>query len=349
MSLELLFSFLGLGVLVWRTKPWRTPRATSPLVIAETLPAMVSIIVPCRNEEKNIARFLRAVDAFTLKAEIIVVDDGSSDRTFEVALKSRVARVIKAPAKPEGWVGKSWACHHGALVARGQILLFTDADTCHRADSLQKALSFFKEQQADLISCPPHHACENLFEKALGLFHVLPLIATAFLEKPKVNRLYSIGQYLMIDRRAYDRIGGHEELKDSLTEDIDMAQAVCANGLRYAVYPDANLYDVQMYRTAKEFWIGWKRLLRLGMRKASPVAFVEIVLVFHLFWDFSLATLAGLFALAWIQRQHGNFSAWGVLLAPISIVLFTLMSIIGLAETLLNRKVVWRERSYLRP
>ncbi|WP_413569023.1 glycosyltransferase [Bdellovibrio sp. HCB117] len=308
---------------------------------------LVSIIVPCRNEEHNIGPLLQSLQRLSgVQAEILVVDDSSTDKTFEVAARENV-RVLKAPPKPEGWVGKSWACAYGAQLAQGDYFLFTDADTRHRPDSLSQALGFLLQEKADLISAPPHHRCLNWWEQGLGLFHLLPLIAAGFPQSKGTSRIYAIGQYLLISKAAYNSIGGHEALRSSLTEDIDMAKRVLEKGLKYRIFPKTSLYEVQMYDTAKEFWRGWIRLLRLGMKKVSFAAFLEITLVYCLFFQFTWMTVVGLLFLGFIQRQHGRFSWWGVLLAPLSLILFAVISMAGVLETLRKKKVTWQERDYV--
>lgn len=343
MTIELFLSFAGLFVLLWRTQPWRRDR--TPRLDRSAMPT-VSIIVPCRNEEANVIPLLRSLQAMEgIEPEFIIVDDGSSDQTVTKATAMGV-RVLQAPERPSGWIGKSWACWQGAHAARGQVLLFTDADTRHAPDSLLRAVSFMKDKDAQLISAPPFHLCENKFEKWLGLFHILPMVAAAINECRNPRRLYAIGQYLLISREAYFQVGGHERVRASLAEDIDLARAVLENSLRYSIFPEAGLYQVQMYASWSDFWRGWKRLLRIGMRKVSFASFVEVVLVFHLFFHFSIAMLLGIGVLIWIQRRNGKFSLFGAPLAVLSLAVFTILSLMAAWESLWKKEIVWRERAY---
>lgn len=342
--LDLLLSLAGLFVLLFRT---RAARPRSPGSDFDKSP-LVSIIVPCRNEELNIGPLLLSLKALSgVQTEILVIDDCSTDKTFEAAASIENIRVLRAPPKPEGWVGKSWACAFGAKVAQGDYFLFTDADTRHRSDSLLQSLKFLLHEKAELVSAPPYHQCLNWWERGLGLFHLLPLVAAGFPQTKSANRIYAIGQYLLISKAAYVTIGGHEALRSSLTEDIDMAKAVCDKGFKYRLFSKASLYEVQMYDTYKEFWQGWTRLLRLGMKKVSFAAFLEITLVYCLFFQFTWVSVAGLLYLGFIQRQHGRFSWWGVLLAPLSLVLFAAVSVAGLLDTLRKKKVTWQGRDYV--
>ncbi len=341
---DVLFYVAGLLVFLWRTRPWMKVKSAEAQYVSDRL---VSIIVPCRNEEDNVLPLVESLKALVgVRTEIIVVDDQSADRTFERASQSG-AIAIQAPEKPEGWVGKSWACFQGAQVARGDFILFTDADTRHRPNSLGSALSYLVSKEADLLSAPPFHRCLNWWERSLGLFHVLPLVAARFPCSNKTERLYAIGQYLLFSKEAYFRAGGHRAVNSSLTEDIDLAKNILQSNQHYVVYPEANLYEVQMYDNARQFWEGWKRLLRLGMKKVSFFAFLEVTLMFYIFSQFSWLALLGLAVLAYVQRKHGDFAMWGALLAPLSLVLFALLSLAGLLETIKKKSIVWQGRDYV--
>lgn len=342
--LEMTFSVLGLAVLIYRTLPWgRLKVGAMPSNDRD----LVSIIVPCRNEEANVVPLIRSLKNLAgLQTEIIIVDDQSVDRTAELAAKEDVI-LIRSATKPEGWVGKSWACAQGAKVARGDFLLFTDADTLHRPRSLVSALSFMQSKKADLISAPPFHQCRSWWERGLGLFHLLPLVATGFPHHKRKQRLYAIGQYLLFSRRAYEASGGHESVRGSLVEDIDLAKKILSFEFSYSIYPQADLYEVQMYDGFQDFWNGWKRLLRLGMKTVSVSAFVEITLIFVLFFQFNLMSLFAVIILAVLQRAHGAFALWGAILAPASLVLFALLSLTGKIDQIRNRKIVWQGREYV--
>ena len=350
MDFGIVLSLLGLIVLLYRLKPWERAQA----VAVDGASDLISIIVPCRNEEKNLPRLLDSLKALTsANFEILVVDDDSSDATYAVA-ESLGAKVLRAGPKPDGWVGKSWACWQGARVASGRYFLFTDADTEHRPGSLAQAMSFLRKGRHDLISAPPYHLCESGWDRLLGTFHLLPLIATAFRHEPSAARLFSIGQYLLFSREAYFQVGGHERIKQSLVEDIDIAKIVVASGLSYGVYPAPTLYGVQMYSTPASFWVGWRRLLRLGFKRTPPLAVLELICVFQLLLFGLLFSppaafaffLVGLFSIALSQRKSGNFSSWAVVLAPLNVALFIALSGAALVEVLMRRDVQWHGRVY---
>lgn len=346
----LVFSGLGLAILVYRLGLRPAKKATAPLAAWPR----VSIIVPARDEQKNLPALLPSLKVLDYpNFEIVVVDDSSADRTAEVAQSFGVL-VVSAGPKPEGWVGKSWACARGANEASGELLLFTDADTIHSPSSLKTATALLRNQDAGLLSAPPFHLAPTRWEKVIGLFQLFPLILTAYRHSPKPNRKYSIGQYLLFDREVYERIGGHTALASSLTEDIDLGQAVLEANERFVVHPAADLYSVRMFESFDGFTKGWTRLLRLGMGKSNVQSVVELLLVLHLFvgpnsgW-LALLPLAGAAFLLYRQRHFGSFSAWGAIFFPVSIVLFTALSLLAVFARLLNRPIEWRSRSYDSP
>ncbi len=172
----------------------------------------VSVIVPARNEEANLAICLGTLAGQAgVSYELIVVDDHSSDRTREVA-QSFPARVITADPLPAGWSGKCNACWNGAKIATGKWLLFTDADTQHSADSIAQGLREAQEHGAAMLSYSPKQEVHSFAERAL-MPVIFAELATTFRPKevsdPKSPAAAANGQYLLIRRDAYDAVGGH--------------------------------------------------------------------------------------------------------------------------------------------
>ncbi len=347
-----LLSLGGLIVLLYRLQPWRKISFSANRPVHEP---RVSIIIPCRNEEKNLPSLLSSLRALEYQnIEIIVVDDHSTDRTYEIAQAAGDVRVVRAGEKPPEWAGKNWACLTGAKVAQGEYLLFTDADTIHAPDSLTKAVRFCAEEKADLVSAPPFHLCETSWEKYLGPFQLFAFIVTAYRQRPRLSRLFAIGQYLLFTRESYLQLGGHEAISSSLAEDVDLARMWMQAGRKYSVYPACDLYRVQMYTEVRAFFFGWKRILRLGMARSHLGSVVEIALVLHLLtigfgrWEWPLFMLfaLGVSVVAVAQRQIGNFRFLGAVLSPLNVGVFALLSASAVFDRVLRRDIVWRNRAY---
>src|ERR1700688_3524967 len=196
----------------------------------------VSVIVPARNEEFCLGECLQSLLSLTAVAfEVIVVDDHSTDRTREIAASfaSQGVRVIEAGSLPAGWTGKNNAVTAGAGEARGEWLLFTDADTIHLPGSLARSLLDAKRHGAAMLSYSPEQIAKNFWEKA-----VMPVIfaelAVSFrpshVSDPNSAAAAANGQYILITREAYDAVGGHAAIATRLLEDVALARAVKQSG-----------------------------------------------------------------------------------------------------------------------
>src|SRR5881227_2239325 len=194
----------------------------------------ISVIVPARDEEASLGACLESLVAQTgASFEIIVVDDGSTDRTREIAQSFSGVRVVDAGPLLQGWTGKNNAMSAGAKQARGEWLLFTDADTLHSLTSLARGLTEAELCQAQLLSYSPEQEVRGFWEKA-----VMPVIfaeltrtyRTEDVNDPASPAAAANGQYLLITREAYDAVGGHAAVIRSLLEDVELARAVKRSG-----------------------------------------------------------------------------------------------------------------------
>src|SRR5690349_2490054 len=182
--------------------------------------ARVSVIIPARNEEPNIARAVRSVASQQGALEIIVVDDHSEDRTGEIleGLKAEIPSLstLRLNSLPEGWLGKPHALACGAKIAPGDWLLFTDADAEHRPGSLAELLERAEQEQVDLLSLSPGQLTPTWWEKAvipLVYLWLAKLYAFDEVNDPKSTVAAANGQYLLIRRTVYERVGGYEAVR----------------------------------------------------------------------------------------------------------------------------------------
>jgi glycosyltransferase involved in cell wall biosynthesis len=233
----------------------------------------VSIIIPARNEQASLGSCLESLVSQTgASFEIILVDDASTDRTREIAASFSEAcpnqvRVIEASPLPAGWTGKNNALITGVGEARGEWLLFTDADTVHLPGSLARALSEAKENHADLLSYSPQQIAVTFWEMA-----VLPVVFTELARQyppskvsdPSSPAAAANGQYILVKRQAYDAGGGHAAIVGEILEDVALARALKKAGrkIRFRYAPDA--VRTRMYRNFGDLREGWtKNLARL--------------------------------------------------------------------------------------
>ena len=238
-------------------------------------PPAVSVIIPARNEEACLAACLQSLLAqIGVTFEIIVVDDHSTDRTRDIAssFSSKKIRVIEAGPLPAGSTGKNNAVTAGAKVARGDWLLFTDADTIHLPGSLARSLEEAKGHNAAMLSYSPEQIVDSFWEKS-----VMPVIfaelASSFrpsqVSDPKSPAAAANGQYLLITREAYDAVGGHAAIAASLLEDVALARAVKRSGRKIFFRYGGDAVRTRMYRTFAQLREGWTK--NLALLFPSPV------------------------------------------------------------------------------
>jgi glycosyltransferase involved in cell wall biosynthesis len=237
----------------------------------------VSVIVPARNEEACLGACLESLVAQEgVGFEVIVVDDGSSDRTRVIAESFPGVRVIEPGPLPAGWTGKNNAVTAGARRARGEWLLFTDADTVHRPESLARALAEAREHHADLLSYSPEQEVHGFWERAVMPVIFGELAATyrpSAVSNPRSMAAAANGQYLLVSREAYDAVGGHAAVGTSLLEDVALARAVKTTGRRIFFRFGGDMVRARMYRSLPQLMEGWTKNLALLFAEPLWLAF----------------------------------------------------------------------------
>jgi len=227
----------------------------------------VSVIVPARNEEACLGACLESLAAQSgVSLEIIVVDDASADRTREIAKSFPLVRLMDAGPPPIRWTGKNNAMAAGARVARGEWLLFTDADTVHSPGSLARAVAEAGRRGAALLSYSPEQEVHGFWEKAVMPVIFAELAATyrpSLVSDPRSPLAAANGQYILIAREAYDAIGGHAAVSGSLLEDVALAKAVKTSGRRIFFHFGGDAVRTRMYRTFAQLREGWTKNLAL--------------------------------------------------------------------------------------
>lgn len=228
---------------------------------------MVSIIVPARNEEMSLGDcLLSLVSQAEVTCEIIVVDDGSTDHTRQIAQSFRGVKVVDAGPLEEGWTGKNNALRTGVSKAGGTWLLFTDADTVHLPGSLARALDEARREKADLLSYSPEQMVESFAERI-----VMPVVfAELAVEYPpervrdeKSGVVAANGQYILVRRKAYDYVHGHLLIASEILEDVALAKTFRRAGLRVYFRYGTDAVRTRMYRSWSQLREGWTKNLAL--------------------------------------------------------------------------------------
>jgi|ERR1035437_5417701 glycosyltransferase involved in cell wall biosynthesis len=281
--------------------------ATTEKVTAQP---QVSVIVPARNEEACLADCLQSLTAQSgVTFEIIVVDDHSTDLTHEIAVSFPGVRVIEAGPLPDGWTGKNNAVTTGARQARGEWLLFTDADTVHLPGSLAGALKEAQENGAELLSYSPEQIAVTFWEMA-----TLPVVFAELARQYSPSKVSdpaspiaaANGQFILIRRETYDAVGGHAAIADNILEDVALARAVKSLGrkirFRYAPYA----VRTRMYRNYRQLREGWTKNLALLFPNPGWLA-ARSLLWWGLTWGILFWPLA-MYLGAGLTGQKSSFS-----------------------------------------
>lgn len=257
----------------------------------------LTVIVPARNEERSIGECLKSLVAqsesvFELGRdwELIVVDDHSTDRTAEISRSFAGVMVLEAAKLEKGWTGKNNAIWTAARKARGKWILFTDADTVHEPGDLHRAMHEATRHKVGMLSYSPRQLVSGLWQRALMplVFSELSLAyPPAKVSDPNQRVAAANGQFLLVDREAYRKLGGHPSVKDRVLEDVELAFIAKRRrvGLRFRYAPDA--LSTRMYRTTGAMIEGWTKNLALLFNNAMATALwkvLDLVLLVGLPW-----------------------------------------------------------------
>ena len=340
----------------------------------------LTVIVPARDEQDCLEACLQSLvsqseEIFALGRdwELIVVDDHSTDRTAEIARGFSGVALLPAAQLDPGWTGKANAVWTAARRARGRWLLFTDADTVHQPGSLRRAIHEAQRHKAGMLSYSPSQIVKGLVQRTL-----MPLVFSelsvayppAKVSDPAQRIAAANGQFLLVEREAYRRLGGHPSIADKVLEDVELAVLAKRRGigLRFRYAEDA--LAARMYRSTRALLEGWEKNLALLFDNPLVLAgwrVIDIVLLFGLpvltiilsnahFAVHSIQWLGAgwVLALLWVRTlfrfyarvAKSNFSFGNCALAPLGLPLFIWLLYRSWFQHRILRRVTWKGRSY---
>lgn len=253
---------------------------------------LVSILIPARDEELNIATSLESLCKQDYPDfEILVLDDNSSDRTADIvagiAAKDNRVRLIRGEPLPAGWAGKPFACHQMAKQARGSWLLFTDADTIHAPDMLSRMLTLAFQLKPSLLSGFPRQLASSLPQKVaipVLYFVILSWLPLWWLQRsPKPKPSLAIGQFLLFPRDEYWRIGGHQAVKSRIMEDVWLGIEVNRHGGRHIAVDLSPVVSCNMYHNVGAMWEGFIKWV-YSVAALSPIILVSLMAAGYIFY-----------------------------------------------------------------
>ena len=273
----------------------------------------VSILIPARNEENNLPTLLNSLGKQDWPClDIHILDDHSDDNTMEIAKNFRDVMISQVQQekshadiqvfvhssleRPEGWLGKNWACHQLAGHARGNIFIFLDADTWLAPDAISLIMDGVHGFELDFATVWPHQVMESLLEKTV----VSSVYATVAAYLPtrysyrapvwipfrnlrqKVKPMFAsaCGQCMIFNKDTYREIGGHKSVKDQVVEDVMLAKMVVRNGSAMRMFHGTDRLWCRMYRNPSEIFNGFRKNFFAGFNYSMPSFFLAWLLHF---------------------------------------------------------------------
>lgn len=296
LSLSFAFALLALALTFVNLIVYTRPPSALPSG------SLVSVCVPARNEEENIASCVKSVLASEYEnIEVLVYDDQSTDRTpaivRELIASDPRVRAAATTALPAGWNGKQHACWRMGQQARGEWMIFTDADVRFEPSCIGRALASASQRNAALVSTFPRQITGS-FAEALAvpmiffvLFSYLPMPMMRMGNSPAASA--GCGQFLMVRRDAYEKSGGHSAFKDSMHDGVKMPREVRKAGFHTDLFDGTDLVSVRMYRGLGQTWRGFTKNAYEGVGSLGLLVFFTIVhLLAHVLpWFIGAASL----------------------------------------------------------
>ena len=327
------------------------------LPVARGTPAAgtrVSILIPARNEAANIGPCLEAALASAgCEVEVIVMDDGSTDATAAIVARYPSVRLLQAPPLPPGWTGKVHACARLAEAATGTHLLFLDADV----RLAPHAAAAMAARGRPMTSGVPRQRMGSLGEALTVpfinflLLCYLPFGGRAATRRPSFAA--ACGQLLMVERGAYERVGGHAAIRSVLHDAIALARRFRQSGFDTEVVDGARLAACRMYGGFGAAWVGFLKNAREGMATPLGLPIWTVLLAGAHLWPWALlpgaeaaATILITFALRAAVTWRAREPWWTVPLHPLTVLVALALQWTALVRGLLGYPAGWKGRAY---
>lgn len=343
----------------------------------------ISVCIPARNEEKNIANLLESIIIQDYSSfEILVLDDHSTDRTNTIVTDLRhdhpdLIQIFPGKPKPDHWLGKPWACHQLGNKATGELLLYLDADTILEPNALVNIASTFRHFNLDMIAIWPKQILGTFWEKTVipliyyALVTLLPAIYVyrdprwmpSFMGK-RLRPAFAAanGQCIAFTKECYKRIDGHKAVRNHVVEDVELAKAVKRHNGKLRMFNGVGTVQCRMYRNNVEMFSGLRKNFLAGFQyslllfiSAALLHLVVFILPFiTIFIAIYMNNPELLFlsiASVTIILLHGLLLAqwfqWNPLYSfthPIGICWFQYLGVIKIYDHLTGKKTEWKGR-----
>ncbi len=372
---------LGIVIVTVLHNQGRPEVVVRPLAAPAQAP-LISVIVPARDEERNIRRCVESLLAQAYPHfELIVLDDRSADATPVIlaglASKDKRLHVLQGEELPAGWAGKPHALYQASQVANGDWFCFVDADTFVVPSTLASVYAAAQAQSADMFTIFTRQELGSFWEKV-----ILPLVFTALsvgftprkVNDPSRPDAIANGQFIFIKKSVYRALGGHTAIKDSIVEDRDLAILVKRAGCRLVVADGRAVASTRMYTSLPEMWEGWTKNIFLGLKDRPGLLLLGAFGAFVSFFAAVLLPVWLVGGLLWWAAGGGTFALivaaeplllwaclifWRVLalramdisagyafFTPLGAGIFAAMMVVSAWKVLSGQGVTWKGRRY---
>lgn len=343
---------------------------TLPESLVVTAPPLLSVMVPMRNEERNVQSLIASLKNSTYpNSEFIILNDQSTDQTQQL-LETEIGdddrfTLLGGVDLPNGWVGKVHACHQLQKSASGDYLLFVDADINFSPKAFEQSLALLKKTKSKALSGFPAFEVVPFLSKLLVpmqhfvVFFHLPLFLANYASFPAATAAH--GAWMLFDRKTYDEIRGHQSVQNSLVEDVHISRVIKKAGHRMVLANITKSVSSKMYDTNKEVWEGFLKNSYTGIGR-SPVIAGLLTLFYSVFYVFPLVlAIIGVFTLQWLfllpyfviclqqlyvmLRTRQNFLL--ALLMPLQAGAMIAVMLHAMQKSWTNQAYSWKGRNYL--
>lgn len=322
----------------------------------------VSVIIPARNEEHNLPILLASLKEQTVQPyEIIVVDDMSSDKTYEMA-ESFGVKVIRNTDLPENWTGKSWALWNGVKEADGDILIFLDADVRLAPKALEYLLRA-RASSGGAVSVVPYHKTEKFYEKLSLIPCILGVLAFTSPFERISSRKGLYGSCIALTRKDYGKIQGHNSIKSEVLDDLTLGKRLSEAGIPIDNYIGYNLVSFRMYpKGLRSELEGFGKSAVLSMSNLRPLTILCIAIWFvgllavqfitpvlmiagnSYAIPFILAYIFYTVQMIYFLKYCGDFGWFMPVLHMVSSVFFIVVIVYSYYQVKFTGEVVWKGR-----
>ncbi|BDS05496.1 4,4'-diaponeurosporenoate glycosyltransferase [Oceaniferula spumae] len=326
----------------------------------------ISVIIPARDEEENIHTLLTSLNELSIKAhEVIVVNDGSTDRTAEIA-RELGAIVLESKPLPTDWKGKPWACQQGAEHATGEWLLFLDADTRLEPDAIAQ-LRHLTNQENHVFSICPWHTVKRPYEQLSAFFNVLMVVGmNAFgMNQKSSDDTRLVGQCMLIPKSVYQDCDGHAAVKSEILENFHLSKVLRSMGVKRSCYLGKHSITMRMFPGGfTELWRSWKKGFISGAAEVPPATMfwtsvwitgmmTATVALCHFIVTGASPLLLSLSIAAYlihalqcliVFKRVGSYSWLGALLFPVALIFYHILFFTAIIDQKRGKQTQWKGR-----